>query len=781
MDTSQPKRSLKAFFKHATIRVSPTKDHAYLNDSASTHSIDDDSKSQRSSISGKKDSKLRRIGRGIREWRSKRKRRRGDLRAQPSFDLEGKSFSSSEASLPEGSFEEDEDFSDEDEAVDLSQDRVHEASAGWRREAPEEKLPCEIIHEEVAVRQSAREHVTSTANESQTRSRKEVTLPQVIITPPPSEPVYSSLVLPGPAPRDTNLESSGIVFRRDRQRAFDFAKNTLSSEPALWTDASHRKVGLKSRDPEHHGGIAVAQKLGQRWAVHSAYTSGVTDSMQLESLAILMALQRAAREKRSGMLGEATLGEGTLREGTVYICSDSDASLQWIERILYDAIDTAIRKVVQEACALEADFDYPKCVIRRSKQLDLWQVVRSIDHHRPEKNMLASIGKGILEHYCELRRLGAWVEFHWVPAHTGLPGNEIADRVAALSCWWLAKVAPRPAQGTGLMMPLKVLTFDEPWTRYCPHKGQRQYSEHMALQLLEETKNLRVVVSTKTITGPARLGPDGLALQPTPKSTCRLLEPPSACPFPGEVDPGKIIPEEVIPGEVVPEEVVLGEVVLGKVVPEEVVPGEIVPGGEAKLNPVNAPIRTEPSPNHNIAFQVRQQVGLVPQPPPPFPQPQPKVRREKQRKKRPTALGNLLCVNCWHNGHLIHQCFEKYPEQKLALPERYARYVGRPRLEKVMPGAYHSITRLHPQLMPRAIHGQGSRYMVGRVGLSLHLVPQCAARAVRCQAAQPGLEDAAAAAAAAAAAQSVQDYRQSLGRKYRREEAQSAVQLAEVD
>lgn len=707
MDTAHSKGRLKAFFKHATVRISSTKDHGFLSESASTHSIDDDGRSQRSSISSKKDSKLRRIGRGIREWRSKRRRLRGDAWPKTSSTLEGKSFSSSEVSLPEESSE-DEDFTDEDESVDRLEDHTHEAGEIVRREAPVEKLPCEIVHEEVAVRQNARDHVTPRGSQSQTQPGKEVTVSQTPIALQPPPPIYVSFVQPDLAPRDRNLKQTGIVFRRDRKHALDFAQSTLSSEPALWTDASHRPVGLKTCKPEHHGGIAVAQKLDQRWTVHSAYTSGVTDIMQLESLAILVALLRAVQEIKSGTLGD----------GTVYICSDSAFSLEWIEKVLA----TAIRWAAQEVRALETDVDDLKC--------------RSSEDNSPEQSLTTSIGRWILEQYYELRRLGACVEFHWVPARSGLPGNEIADRIAALSCWWLAKVAPRPAQGTVLVVPLKVLTFDEPWTRYCPHKGQPQYNERNALQLLQDTKSSCFILPTKALlrsanrniitVGPvgARPGPDGLALRPVSKSTCRLLQPPPVQPY-----------QEA---------------------------------GEARLNPPKPCIRTQTFPDHNMALELRHQVGPTPQPPPPFPQIQSKDRRKKPRKIRPAAFENLVCVHCSQKGHLIHQCFEKFPEQKMAFPQRYARYAGRPLLEKVIPGAFHNIARLHPQLMRQPIHGQNSRYTVGRIGISSSLTPgQCGARAVQYLAAQPGQD-------ATAAARSVQDYRRHTNGGNHWDEAQDA-------
>lgn len=528
MDAAQPKRRLKAFLKHATIRISSAKDHGFANDSASTHSIDDDGSSQKSSNSAKKDSKLRRIGRGIREWRSKRRRLHGDTRPKALHTLEGKSFSSSEASLPEGPFE-NEDFTDDDEPVDRPEDHALKASEDVQGEAPEEKLPWEVVHEEVVVRQGAGEHVTPREFHSQTQSRKEETLPQTSITIP-SPPIYSSSLWPEWAPPEKGVKTSRFMFRRDRKRALDFAQNTL------------------------------------------------------------MALQRA----------------GILVEGTFYISSDSDFSLEWVEKAI--ALATVIRKAAEEARALEADVDGLKYLIRLSDELDRWQLFRSSDCICPEKSMTASIGRRILEQYHGLR-----------------------------------------------------------W--------------------------------------------------PAPQGTCRLLRPASAGPS-----------------------------------------AEI---GDTTLDPRSPSIRAVTPPSHNIAFESRHQGESKPQPPPPSPQPQLKVRAKKQRrerKKRPADPGNLLCTECWHKDHLIQQCFERFPEQKIASPQRYARYAGHRRLEEVVPGAFDILARLHPQLVPRPAHGQDTRYMIGRVGISPHLTPrQCAVWAVRYQ-----------------AAQSVQSHRQHLREKYRWDEAQGA-------
>lgn len=705
MDAAQPKKRLKAFLKHATIRISSSKHHGFASDSASAYSIDDDGRSQRSSNSGKKDSKLRRIGRGIREWRSKRRRLQGDAQPGVSRALEGKSFSSSEASLSEGSFQ-NEDFTDEDEPVDRPEHDAAEASEGVRGEALGEKLPWGICREEVAVRQ----HATSREILRQTQSSNEVTLtaPSVTLA---TAPVYGSLVGPGVAPHDRSLKPSGIVLRRDRQRALGFARSTPDEESAIWTDASHRPVGLKVRSAEHHGAVAVAQELDRRRTVPSAYASGVRDTRQLESLAILMALQRAVQEKKSGTLGK----------GTVYIC----VSWQWIEKVL--ALATAIRERAQEAHASEADADNCKRQIRFPEELDRWQVLRFSEYTRPEKSLAASIGRRILEQYYELLRLGARVELYWVHAHAGLPGNEFASHQRD-------STAVKVTQGTGLVMPSKMLSFDEPWTRYCSHKGQPQHYENEALQLLEDTKSLHIFLPTEVL-GPgsrdtttasivgARPGQYTFALEPPTQSSGRLLHPPPGHP-----------------------------------------PAEV---GAATVTPSTQPIRTE-YPNHDTAFELRHQVVpiRIPQPPPPLPQPQffKKTRTRKQGKKTPATFKDSQCVHCWRKGHQAHQGFEKPPEQ--TFPQRYARYVGRPRLEKVIPGAFHNLARLHPQLMQQLIRGQYSR-LIGLVGIPPHLPPkQFTVWAVRRQAAQPARETTAAGA--------IQDHSRDLRKTQHWEEARGA-------
>lgn len=693
MDAAQqPKKRLKAFLKHATIRISSSKHHGFSSDSASAYSIDDDGRSQRSSNSGKKDSKLRRIGRGIREWRSKRRRMQGDARPVVSRTLEGKSFSSSEASLSGGSFQ-NEDFTDEDEPVDRTEHNAAEASEGVREEALGEKLPWEICHEEVAARQGTRQHATPRETSRQTQPSNEVTFPAPSVTLA-TAPVYSSLVRPDVASHDRNLKPSGIVLRRDNQRAFGFARSISDEESAAWADTSHRPVGLEGRSAEHHGTVEVAQELDKRWTVSSAHASGVRDTRQLESLAILMALQRAVQEKKSGTLGA----------GTVYIC----ISWQWIEKVL--ALATAIREAAQEAHASGADADNCKHQIRFPEGLDRRQVLRFSEYTRPKKSLAASIGRRILEQYHELLRLGARVEFHWAQPDSGLPGNEFASHQQYSAAILSAKMT----HGTCLVTPSKMLSFDEPWTRYCSHKDQPKHHENEELQLMKDTKSLHIFLPTEVL-GPgirdtttagivgARPGPCIFALQPATQSSGRLLHPP-----PGHPPAGV---------------------------------------GAATVTPSNPPIRTE-YPNHDTAFELRHQVVPMPvsQPPPPPPQPQffKKARTKKQGKKRPATFEDSQCVHCWRKGHQSHQCFEMFPELKLAFPQRYARYVGRPRLEKVIPGAFHNLARLHPQLMQQPIRGQDSR-LVGLIGIPPHLTPkQCTAWAVRHQAVQPARETTAA-------------------------------------
>lgn len=730
MDATQSQGRLRAFLKHATVRISSTKHHGLFNDSASAHSIEDDSRSQRSSNSTKKDSKLRRIGRGIRQWRSKRRGLHGDKRPDSSHSFEGKSFTSSEASLAENTSEKGR-IANKHTPVDIPESDHLEATSDMEIEETSEEIPLrKEAHVEVSTQSRPKEYVTLSEMQGDNTSEKEVTIPPMTIIPLPPPNVYSSLVWSDLAPHAKALEPSGIVFRRDRKQAYDFAQSTLSSEPALWTDASHRPFRHNGRISEHHGGIAVAQKIDRQWTVHSAYTSGVSNVGQLELLAILMALQRAVQQKEAG----------TLEEETIYICSDSDESLLWLEKA-FD-LATTIRKVAREARALENDVDDLGCLMQFSDALRRWNVLRLSDYNCLGASLVASIGRRILEQYYELRKLGAWAEFHWVPAHSGIPGNEIADNLASLSSWWIAKgakVAPLSAQkDIGLVMPLKVLKFDEPWTRHCPRQGQPQYSKRKALQVLKDTENLRVVLSIKALdsvscdqtmrpTG-SRDGTGVMALQPAPQSATRPIY---RLPFHPSSN-----------------------------------------SDEATMRPSALFTKARFTTDHGVAFDIRNEVAPMPSPPPQPPllsQPQLKVRRQRRKKGQRAAIREFPCTHCGNLGHLAHHCFDRFPEQKVVSPQRYARYGARKRLDKVTPGAFPNLVRLHPQVMPKPIHGEESRYMLGRVGICPHLKPMpFSLWAVRLQASQPGQ---------GATAGSIQDHRRHLREKYRWDEAQRDAQL----
>ncbi|KAL1871697.1 hypothetical protein Daus18300_004697 [Diaporthe australafricana] len=725
MDTTQSRGRLRAFLKHATIHISSTKHHGLFNDSASAHSVEDDSRSQRSSSSTKKDSKLRRIGRGIRQWRSKRRRLHGDTRPDTSHSLEGKSFTSSEASLSEDTSEK-EIIANRRTSIDRPEyDHLEATDDLDMEETPEEIYLRKEAHVEPSTRSRPKEDVTSSEVQGETTS-EETTIPQTAIVPLPPSNIYSSLLWSDLAPHAKALEPRGIVFRRDRKQAYEFAQSTLNSEPALWTDASHRPVKYNGRISQHHGGIAVAQKIDKQWTVHSAYTSGVPAINQLELLAILMALQRAVQGKQAG----------TLEKDTIYICSDSSDALLWLEKA-FD-LATTIRKVAREARALENDVDDIGCLMQLSDALRRWKVLRLSDYNSLGTSLMASIGRRILEQYYELRKLGARAEFHWVPAHSGIPGNEIADNLASLSSWWIAKVAkmaPHSAQkNIGLVMPLKVLKFDEPWTRHCPHQGQPQYSEHEASQVLEDTKNLNIVLSIKApgsvscdqTMGPigARAGTGVMALQPAPQSATRPIY---SLPFHLSSK-----------------------------------------SDEATRKSSALSIKAEFTTDHGVASELCKEV--TPMSPPLLSQPKLKGQRQRWKKKKQRAAVNKFpCTYCGERGHMAHHCFDRFPEQKVVDPQRYARCNARKRLEKVTPGAFHNLVWLHPQVMSEPIHGEDSRYMLGRVGICPHLKPMpFALWAVRLQVSQPGQ---------GATAGSIQDDRRHLREKYRWDEAQRDAQL----
>jgi hypothetical protein len=160
--------------------------------------------------------------------------------------------------------------------------------------------------------------------------------------------------------------------------------------------------------------------------------------------------------------------------------------------------------------------------------------------------------------------------------------------------------------------------------------------------------------------------------------------------------------------------------------------------GRAIANMTSPSARGVLGPNHGSRSSPQYKVVPIPiyRPPlPALPPSQPEVRPKKREKKKSAALKKALCTHCGHYGHVIRECFEKFPEQKMAFPQRYAKYGERERLESVVPGAFHTLARLHPQLMPQqTIHGHDTRYMVGRIGISPHLTPkQYATWAIRYQ------------------------------------------------
>lgn len=320
-------------------------------------------------------------------------------------------------------------------------------------------------------------------------------------------------------PAAAHFIQTNCVFRvRDTKLAKHFAERMMASTSlssstssssnmrVYWADASHRK----GKADVHHGGIAVARRQGTHWTVQSAYVTGLARSGVLEQLAVLTALKEALRDT------------ATAPGGSVVIFSDSNETLAWLEKAL-----TLCAAIQAAAGELQATGDHAHTLVSFTKAYGYLKVDR---YHTVRGCVKDTIGLRILAAYSTLVRRGLAVAFHWVPAHAGIEGNEVADVWASHASLWFMCAAPRPKAGSTdevLVMPLGMVEFDEPWRRGCQRLSIRPTADH-ARQILQDLKPLRYALTVdpatedameKTAATMIQDGGKANAKQPKPRAT----------------------------------------------------------------------------------------------------------------------------------------------------------------------------------------------------------------------------------------------------------------------
>lgn len=741
MDAQPRRKRLPALLGRVTTRISAKTYPGLSGESLFSRKVEVHHDHEQDAPDDKKESRLERLGRGIRRWRAKRKKSHGDLQEVPnapfpqklnpseeSFPvLDGRPQTSQQEIVPqeastgptasqeffleetilEGKFETPEPTVLEQiiprqgtaESTELKESVSQEPHPEKDR-VPLEAIQDEAIQDEAiqdeAVQDEALQRQKYVPQQIFPAEKEDISEPIITFPPPPLPTGYSLLIWSETVPQVRVAKDRKVVFMRDRRHAYDFATSILEDRQAFWTDASHRHFHTPDGATFHHGGIAVAHRLSKgQWQIHSARVTGLSGIHDLERLAILLALQRAVQQGKEAELRRNQYG---MDQRPVFkVCSDSLYALKWIDNAI--SLGIAIKRTVHklEGTAND-DVDHLTGLLTLSAELDRCDAFRFDEYAGPEKSFRASIGRRILEEYYKLRRLGL-VEFHWVPAHTGLLGNEIADSAARIASLWYAKAAPCLGHGTGLVMPLRVLE-----SRGRLQHGARP-TDAMALQTLEGAKDLWVVL---TIEGSKGENTRKTAIQPRTIVT------------PGGVQPMK----HTLPP---PTSCASGTDASG-----------LVKYGMPNRGTIA--VATSPAERKHTGRRKDQQSNKAlkamstaePGPPvrPAEPQPNPHepglmVKKKKHarvsRGGKGEGKGRRRCAHCSISTHATEECFELFPELKQASPKAYKRWAGRHRLEQVVPGAFSLMSRLHPHLKSVSCRGGMPRYMLGRAGLGYDL------------------------------------------------------------
>lgn len=488
MDTSKPpKRRLSSFFSLVIHPGQSAKDKTHKSSSQQQQSQD---------VHGttcKHDSRLRRLGQGIRRWRHGRKK--GDGAHEGFFYQHTKAdttlthSSSSQGSISVHDQEHLTKQSDgvvgsgsasakQEEVGKITIDEVILGEAGTQQQAiiPSSKLDAPVVGATPPQKNGPNEDKfkKDDTNEEEIACSAETDLAIVEKAPSPADNdvvADEETALDAPTP----ISTPQSVYIRERKEAKRFANGLFVSSPAannfsnkliFWTDASMRMTQKNG----NRGGTSVARQQDGRWKVEYAHVVGVNEISILEALAILMALKMAIHNCR-----------GT---ESVFVLSDGATCLTWLAKVLalFRANEQANRELQESKC-------YARAMVSFSQNFGFYK----LDKY-PGNDLQAVVCLQILEAYSKLRQLGAIVEFHWVPGHSKVIGNVIADMWAFNACLWFVEVSIYVQDGEARVIPLQPLDIPEPWRVNCSRLSSKRPAVGSLSQILEGVKHSQYVL-----------------------------------------------------------------------------------------------------------------------------------------------------------------------------------------------------------------------------------------------------------------------------------------------
>lgn len=449
----------------------------------------------------KKEGRLRRLGRGIRRWRHSRNKDGSAQEACPyRHSKTSTAFSSSDGTLSihcQGITSNDPKVVDlhaeqdeQEDAILIVDDAVlhdtdtHEEaiipSSAVETDAVDDTIPGSSVVDDIVMAASPVEGDLDVAREAP------ITIDNKALEATESVPDVS-----------TALSTPRCVYIRKRKEAKHFATSIMSSSSTnlpnkvvFWTDASLRKA----QNNQVRGGTSVAQRQGGHWRVEYAHVVGTNSTAMLEALAILTALKIALHD--------------CCGTESILILSDGQTCLTWLKKEL--ELFPAMEQTIKELQAT-------KCYARAAVFFSQAFTFQRLDRYSAN-DLQIELCLQILEAYSKLRQLGTTVEFHWVPGHSEVVGNVIADQWAFNACLWFADVTVSVNDREVLVMPLEPLKIDEPWSENCERLSKQRPAVTLLPQVLEDVKHSQFTLKAEKNIGAARKNtPSMLTIKELPK------------------------------------------------------------------------------------------------------------------------------------------------------------------------------------------------------------------------------------------------------------------------